>query len=161
MNESKTVVCPSCDEQTTIHIEDQTCDECVADIAELEREHSNRVREVLNRVREVADEGPFTVETIRKQGDVINLRLTGDGEFALDDTRLSDESYDMESVLDRQQELEDFKKSIRKVDGVSGMEQWLSSRYERDSGRGSKYGMKPSLEVAEDGTVVLLIGTSV
>lgn len=161
MHESKNVVCPNCDEQTTIHIDDQTCEECGADIAELEREHSNRVRKVLNRIREVANNGPFTFKNIRKQNDVINLRLTGDGEFALDDTRLSDESYDMESVLERQQELEDFKRDIREVDGVSGMEQWLSSRYEQESSRGSQYGMEPSLEFAEDGTVVLLIGTSV
>lgn len=161
MQEPTTVTCPNCQESATIYVDEKTCEHCGEDIGQLQRQHAQAVRDVLNEIREMTVDSQFTLEDIRKQKDVIKLKFSGGGEFELDDTRIADDEYDIESVLDRQEELEDFKREIDSIEGVSSIETWLASQSNHYENRGSKFGMEPTLEFAEDGTVVLLIGTNV
>jgi uncharacterized Zn finger protein (UPF0148 family) len=159
MYESKDLKCPNCESVTRIHIGDPTCQECGADIKELNREKSEKVREVMGEVRETVNENSYlNLRRITKHDDVIRADVQADGSIKLNTDRMSDESYDADAVIERQTNFSSLVADINGLDNVSDVEQWKAA--ELGHVKGSKYGMEPNLSHLDECDAVLLIGTT-
>lgn len=146
------VVCPNCDTRVTIHFSDRECDNCGANITELEQERYEAIRQLKQEIIDIVEASQFTLEMINIQDLVIRVDISAEGELTLETVDVT--TADIDPIIERQTDFNALRQEIESLVGIMGSEVWYAES--PDSPSGSKYGMKPDLQYRDKGEATML-----